>query len=189
MAEQIRGLNHAIETLRRVDPELDKQHRKRIKKDIQPLVNEARSNTPQQTPLSNWKQSTSSAVERTGNARIPAWEGNAKRKINTRMRRERVKGMGGRRVTIRVVQGSASGSVWDMAGRRNSGSVFARNLTNRFGPASRGMWPAAEKHLGTIQRSVQEAVFDMEAVINEALRDRGYSGGRLSGAQRRAFGR
>ena len=177
MAE-IRGLENALGTLKQIGPEFEKQHRKRIKKDIQPLVAEARSNTPQQTPLSNWKQSTSSAVERSGESRLPAWEGNAKRKINTRMRREKVRGMGGRRVTIRVVQGSASGSVWDMAGRKNSGSTFARNLTSRFGSASRGMWPAAEKHLPTVEKSVQAAVFDMEAIINEQLRIMGKAGRR-----------
>jgi len=186
---QIQGLNEALATLREIDPVLYREGQKELKRGVQPLVNTARSNTPQQTPLSNWKQSSGAAVERSGASRLPAWENNAKRKINTRVRRERVRGMGGRRVLIRVVQGSASGSVWDMAGRRNTSSTFARNLTARFGSASRGMWPAAEKHLDDVQETVQKAVFNMEDVINEALRERGYRGRRLAGAQRRAFGR
>jgi hypothetical protein len=187
---QIIGLEETLRTLQEIDPVLYREGQKNIKRDVRPLVDEARSNTPSQTPLSNWKQSTSSAVTRSGASRLPAWEGNAKRKINTRMRRERVRGMGGRRVLIRVVQGSASGSVWDIAGRINQSSTFARNLTDRFGPASRGMWPAAEKKLPDVQKSVQKSVFDMEEVINEALRSRkSYTGARLRAAQRRAFGR
>lgn len=187
---QVEGLNEAIETLRSMDKVLYNEAVKDIKRGVQPLVNTARGNTPQQTPLSGWKLAEGVTTARSGGSRFPAWQTNSRRAITTRFRRERVRGMGGRRILIRVVQGSASGAVWDMAGRRNAGNPIDRGLRSAgFGSASRGMWPAAEKHLPDVQKSVQKSVFNMEDVINEALRSKGFSGSRLRAAQRRAFGR
>ena len=168
MAE-IQGLRHVLETLKEIDPKLYRQGQSRIKKDVKPLVDDARGRVPSQTPLRNWKESTSSGVTRSGAARLPAWEANAPRRITTRVRREKVRGMGGRRILIRVVQASPSGAVFDMAGRKNSGSTFARNLTSKYGAASRSMWPAAEARLGDIRGSVEESVRAMEREINAIL--------------------
>ncbi len=77
--------------------------------------------------------------------------------------------MGGRRILIRVVQASPAGAVFDMAGRKNSGSTFARNLTNKYGAASRSMWPAAEARLDDVRDSVEESVRAMEREINALL--------------------
>lgn len=187
---QIRGIEETFSTLKQIDKVLYNEAVKDIKKDVRPLVDTAKSMTPQQTPLSGWRQGKASGTERQGASRFPAWENNAKRRITTRFRRERIKGMGGRRITIRVVQGSASGAVFDMAGRKNTGNPIDRGLQSAgFGKASRAMWRAADKHLDDVQQSVQRSVFSMEDIINEALRDKGFSGSRLRAAQSRAFGR
>ena len=176
MSPQIRGLEEALATLQQIDPVLYREGQKNMRRDIRPLVDEARSMTPKQTPLSGWKEGGGSGFFRTGAQRFPSWEGNAQRKINPRIRREKIRGMQGRRVLVRVVQGSASGEAFDMAGRIRPGNPIDKSLQSAgFGTASRAMWPAAEKKLPEIQKSVQKSVFDMEDVINEALRAKGYS--------------
>jgi hypothetical protein len=171
VAQQIKGLNEALETLRKVDPRLYREGQKMLRKRAKPLVDAARSGVPRQSPLSGWKVGEGSGAQRSGASRFPAWETSAQRKINLRVRRERVSGMGGRRVLVRVVQGSAAGAVFDMAGRKNRGNRIDKSLQSAgYGSASRSMWPAAEANLQSVERGVREAVEEMEKYINSELR-------------------
>jgi hypothetical protein len=151
---ELKGLRQALDALREVDPVLYREGQKMLRRDAKPLVDDARSRVPRQSPLSGWKEGTGR-----GGGGFPNWESGSQRKINLRVRRERVRGMGGRRVLVRVVQGSASGSVFDMAGRKNRG----------FPSASRSMWPAAEANLDNVERAVRKSVKAMEAYINDQL--------------------
>ena len=162
---QIKGLEQALKTLREIDPALYREGQKMLRKDAKPLVDDARSRVPRQSPLSGWKEGTG----RTSGG-FPHWESGSQRKINLRVRRERVRGMGGRRVLVRVVQGSPSGSVFDMAGRKNSGNRIDRSLqTAGFSTASRSMWPAADANLDNVERAVRKSVQAMEDYINDQL--------------------
>jgi hypothetical protein len=167
---EIKGLRQALDTLREIDPVLYRQGQKMLRKDAKPLVDAARANVPRQSPLSGWKAGSGGATERSGQSRFPAWETGAQRKINLRVRRERVRGMGGRRILVRVVQGSAAGSVFDMAGRKNRGNPIDVSLRSAgFGSASRSMWPAADANLATVEKSVRASVEAMERYINDQL--------------------
>ena len=164
MAE-IKGLRQALDTLREVDPVLYREGQKMLRKDAKPLVDDARNRVPRQAPLSGWKEGNGR-----GRGGFPHWESGSARKINLRVRRERVRGMGGRRVLVRVVQGSASGSVFDMAGRKNRGNPIDRGLNSAgFPSASRSMWPAAEANLDNVERAVRKSVAAMEDYINDQL--------------------
>ena len=71
---------------------------------------------------------------------------------------------------MRVVQGSASGSVFDMAGRKNRGNPIDKSLNSAgFPSASRSMWPAAEANLDNVERAVRKSVQAMEEYINDQL--------------------
>ena len=164
MAE-LKGLRQALDALREVDPVLYREGQKMLRRDAKPLVDDARSRIPRQSPLSGWKEGTGR-----GGGGFPNWESGSQRKINLRVRRERVRGMGGRRVLVRVVQGSASGSVFDMAGRKNRGNPIDKSLNSAgFPSASRSMWPAAEANLDNVERAVRKSVEAMEAYINDQL--------------------
>jgi hypothetical protein len=162
---ELKGLRQALDALREVDPVLYRQGQKMLRRDAKPLVDDARSRVPRQSPLSGWKEGTGR-----GGGGFPNWESGSQRKINLRVRRERVRGMGGRRVLVRVVQGSASGSVFDMAGRKNRGNPIDKSLNSAgFPSASRSMWPAAEANLDNVERAVRKSVEAMEAYINDQL--------------------
>jgi hypothetical protein len=162
---ELKGLRQALDALREVDPVLYREGQKMLRRDAKPLVDDARSRVPRQSPLSGWKEGTGR-----GGGGFPNWQSGSQRKINLRVRRERVRGMGGRRVLVRVVQGSASGSVFDMAGRKNRGNPIDKSLNSAgFPSASRSMWPAAEANLDNVERAVRKSVEAMEAYINDQL--------------------
>jgi hypothetical protein len=172
-AYRVRGLDQALDTLKKIDPELYKAAQKRIKADVKPMITEARKGVPQQTPLSRWK-AASGAGERSGSARLPAWTGRPANRINASVRRRKIRGTGGKRTLMKMQQSSPAGAVFDIAGRKNpGGSQFNRNLIAKYGPASRSMWPAAERHLPTVRNSIEKSVTEMERVLNSELRTRG----------------
>ena len=165
MAE-IKGLEQALKTLREADPVLYREGQKMLRKAGRPIVDDARSRVPRQSPLSGWKEGSGR-----GGGGFPNWESGVQRKINLRIRRQRVTGMGGRRVLIRVVQGSGAGEVFDIAGRKNAGNPIDRGLRSAgFGDASRSMWPAAEANMSTVDRAIRDSVEAMENYINDQLK-------------------
>ena len=172
-AYRVRGLDQALDTLKKIDPELYKAAQKRIKADVKPMIADARKGVPQQSPLSRWKEASGSG-ERSGSARLPAWTGRPANRINASVRRRKIRGTGGKRTLMKMQQSSPAGAVFDIAGRKNpSGSQFNINLTAKYGNASRSMWPAAERHLPTVRNSIERSVVEMERVLNAELRTRG----------------
>lgn len=186
MAQRVMGLEDTLRTLQQIDPVLVRQARKRMKDDLKPVVAAARGTLPAGPPLSKWVASKRSVVtsgvrrygERKGSGEgspLPVWESaRANRRIGIMVQRKRVKGFTGRRALVALRQTDAAGQALDMAGKVTS-TPFSRNLTARFGPPSRGMWPAVEKNRSKIDSSMEKSKREMEGVINSALRSR--SGG------------
>jgi hypothetical protein len=159
----IQGLGETLDTLKKMAPEFEKAARKEIREAIKPMQADAKSRVPDGPPLSRW-----STTER---QKVPAWNSSsAKRKIGIRIRKQRPKTGGGRIVLVRLVQNDGAGEVFDAAGRQNMGRTFQQNLTNKWGRASRSMWPAAEKNMPGVIDSLEEARGRMEDVINRQLR-------------------
>lgn len=168
-----------MQTLKRIAPEHFKASQKRLKTDARPMVAEAKKNIPAQ-PLSRWKAPKQDAaggglIERAGSSRMPAWTGaKAKRSVGLSLKNQKIKGSQARVTFFRMIAKDASAAVFDMAGRRTR-NQFADNLASKYGTASRFMWPAAEKHLPTVRKSIERARDDMEDIINAELRTRGGS--------------
>jgi uncharacterized protein YcgL (UPF0745 family) len=58
--------------------------------------------------------------------------------------------------------------LFDMAGRKNN-SVMAANLTAKFGPPSRIMWPAAEKNQEAVEEQISKVVDEIVDETNKQL--------------------
>jgi hypothetical protein len=169
----IRGVDSTMKTLRKINPTLEKESKKRIKSDIKPMVSAARALVPKQAPLSGWRTSGSpgSGTERSGESRFPAWSNSANRRINSSIRRGKKQGYKGRILLVSMRQTDAAGAVFDIAGKRNAGNRLDRSLRKAgWGTPSRSMWKAAEKHLPTVQKSVQASIRDTEQILNRELR-------------------
>ena len=171
--KHIRGVDSTMKTLRKINPTLEKQSKKRIKSDIKPMVNAARALVPKQTPLSGWKVqgSPGTGTERSGTARFPSWSPSASRRINSSIRRGKKQGYKGKMLLVSMKQTDGAGTVFDIAGRRNPGNKLDRSLRKAgYGSASRSMWAAADKHLPTVQRSVEASIRETERILNRELR-------------------
>jgi hypothetical protein len=162
-------------------PKLERDAKKRLKNDVKPIVADAKAAIPGSPPLSKWVAPKGGGgdgvyeryAKKGSGQPLPIWSSTtAKRRINSSVRRKRVSGYKGRMLLITVRQTDASGSVFDMAGRVNKSSVFARNLSRKFGDASRTMWPAADKNRALVHASLKASVLEVERQINQELRRR-----------------
>lgn len=168
----IRGLDASLRKLKQIDPKLEREAKKNLKRDVKVIVDDARRRVPSTPPLSRWVEPRrgGGADGRAGASRMPVWNGpEARRRINVVVRRTKVQGFSGRRLLVAVRQGSASGAVFDIAGRSSS-NQFGRNLSAKYGQASRSMWPAAEQHLPEVRASIKRTVLEIERQINAELR-------------------
>lgn len=159
---EVNGLADTLRTLRRVDPELRKTTIKRMKLAAKPMQAEAKKLFPDASPLSGW-----------GN-----WRGGYDGRTVKRNVKVAFKGSKARNsdviplLTLR--QTSAAGAIFDIAGRKSrgnspSGQAMIARL-DRFAPASRLMWPTAERHMPEVAQGVRSAIDDMSRKINEELR-------------------
>lgn len=158
----VNGVAATIKELGRIDPELAKAARARLKETAAPLVAAARQLVPAPSPLSRWK-----AGGRIG------WEaGRARSAITAKPSTAAPRG---RRIKLlSVVQANPAGAVFDMAGRASGGrtpqgQAFIRNLNARYGTASRAMWRAAEQTRPQVEQALQTAVRDVEDTLSRRL--------------------
>ena len=174
--QQIRGLDDALKTLQKMDPVLRREAVKRLKNDVRPIVSAIKAGLPK-APLSNWvapKQSSARRgtvqAGRSGAAGTPYWDfGKAKSGVRSSVKKQGARQMKGKAILVSIRQSNGAGEVFDMAGKKTN-STFTRNLTNKWGGASRRMWPIAEKNKPAVLRSIDQSVQDMEKQINRMLR-------------------
>lgn len=155
------GVAASIDELGRIDKELAKAARARIKDAAGPLVQNARRFVPTGSPLSHWKAGRGDGWSATARSRITA-------KVATKA---------GRRSEIpllRIVQNDKEGSIFDMAGRKSSGNTpqgraFITSLNRRYGSASRSMWRGVPTIISTVETNLQLAVKDLEEQLDRRL--------------------
>jgi len=163
---KVEGLPELFRDLGRIDPELRKAAVKRVYAVGQIIRNEARTRVPADAPMSGWQR-------RRGARGKWVWNPSRSRsrirvKVSTgSVKKDEIR-------LIRVIQSDATGSIYDMAGRKSGGRSdrgrqFVQNL-NRRGRASRTMWPAAEAKESEIERALREAIDDMADTVNRRMR-------------------
>jgi len=65
---------------------------------------------------------------------------------------------------------SAAGAIFEVAGRRNKGSVFVKSLEKQgFGDASRLIWRVVDKDADKIQKNVARALEEAKALLQRHL--------------------
>ena len=177
MAEQIRGLNQTLGVLQDIDPILRREAIKRLKTDAKPIVAAAKSKIPT-VALSGWvaPKQTGAPNPRKSKSPIKPYDATAMRRRTTiSVRNKRTRDKKGKETLIRLVSAAPTSTPFDMAGKITR-SVFADNLSAKFGEPSRFMYPAVEANRDLVISSMRRSVVNMEQLINEALRDKGKLG-------------
>lgn len=158
---QVVGVKAALRDLGRLEPELRKSLQASFKTELKPLADKARSDMPAQPPLSGMGKP--GRLQYSNKSRTGV-------KIATSGRNRRA----GTLTVAALVNTNAAGAVFDMAGRKTrgvtpQGVAFVAGLSNRFGNASRTLWPTVERNEALIEQAVNNLVNGVETEINRRL--------------------
>jgi hypothetical protein len=154
---EVVGVKDALRELREFDRSLSNELRRNARKIMQPIVLDAQRKIPTQA-LSGWDNTWTSA--KSGVQLLP-WDAYkarsyVKAKTSTKQPREYA-GITRDISAFYVSWAGGVNAIFDAAGRRNK-SVMAANLTGKFGPPSRIMWPAAEKNAPEVEAQMKDVI-------------------------------
>lgn len=155
------GVSAAIQELGRIDPELRRAARTRLRQAAEPVVNRARAFTPADAPMSGWERGSRTqftARARTGiKSETPS--------PSSRKGRDFIP-------LLRIVQANAAGAIFEFAGKTTSGVTpagrnFVKVLNERNGRAPRALWRAVDQMTPELEAAVQAAVHDIDQLIGD----------------------
>ena len=170
---KVYGVKEALKEINKINPKLRRQYTKRYKEMVKPILDDAKSRFPETAPLSGWSRPYK---------KLGGWDGGlvAKgvvAKINTRKARNRNIASGATYETVGVFivqQKTGWGSLFDMAGKKNSDGQMVQNLLGKgYGTASRAMWPAYEANASKVEDNVRGLVKDVMADVQRNVVDGG----------------
>jgi len=173
---EVYGVPEMLKVLKQIDPELRKATISKMKLAAEPILQEARSLIPDQ-PVSVSEKTR----KRGGGWKVTGRLGYDAKKVRRSIKVTfKIKSRDKNANTfplLRLVLGSAGGSIYDMAGRKGSGNspsgvALIRKLQKDRGGASRVMWKSVESKISVVEDGVRDAIVDMEYAINQrAKRD------------------
>jgi len=151
MAEvRVEGVRETMKALRSLDAQVARESLKAIKAPAVATAAQLRSVAPAQ-PLSG----------------MPSYPVKATANYGGRARASGDRNL----VKIRLTGGGWTVAS-DMARESAPGESMTRNLTAKYGQASRWAWPTVEQRVASIQRAVVQACKDAEQTLNRLLRER-----------------
>lgn len=154
---EIVGVKDAIKTLRKIDPELRKQFNRDAKAIVDPIIQDARNAYPAQLLSGMTRKWTQRGGQKFPYDQRKAQSG-LKFKVDTRAR-------GG--AAIKVQQMNPAAAIAEIAGRKTANALGT--ALDRFGRASRFLWPAAERRLPEVTREMESAVLEVVRRTNREL--------------------
>jgi hypothetical protein len=165
---EVAGLKEALKTIQKIDKVASNEIRRDARQIMKPIVEDAKARIPN-TALSNMSRPWVS--KKTGVQLLP-WEGATARKyVKAKTSTKPAAEYGGYMRDLAVFFVSWAGGVnaiFDMAGRHRS-TIMGQNLTNKFGPPSRVMWPAAEKNAAQVEAEIRKVIDRLMTMYNEEM--------------------
>ena len=163
---EVVGVKDALRDLRKFDRVLSNQLRRDARKIMAPIVKDAQRSIPL-TALSGWDNKWISA--KSGSQLLP-WDGyKARSYVKAKTSTKKPREFAGVTRDISAFYVSWAGGVnaiFDMAGRKNN-SVMAANLTGKFGPPSRIMWPAATQNAPKVEQQMKAVIDRLMSEYNK----------------------
>jgi len=157
---EIYGLKAALAELNKLDSKTKFQAVNKIKASGSEMVNRVSATYPDKAPLSGMAPGRKTA------GRLSYDPKKVRKGVTIQVGGRSVKG------TIPLVtltQKNAGGAIFDIAGLRDSSSVFVRNLNAYYGKAQRGMWREAKFIYGQATQDILKAIEEVLASVNRKL--------------------
>lgn len=187
MAEEVvvlTGIKETLDALKEFDKDAVKRFNKVINTELgnaqssaRTMVSRINNSHGTGTPMSGWRQGNAAKPTSTrGGAGWPGFNpadvaaGITKTKAQGRARGDYTTSAGALR------NNSAAGAIFEVAGRKSKGSAdrtssaqFLRNLSARFGKASRLIWNVVDRDKERIERNVAQALEEAKKELNSHL--------------------
>lgn len=168
---EVYGVPEMLKLLKEIDPALRKATIAKMKLAADPILQEARSLVPDQPlTISEKTRKRGGGWKATGRLGYDAKKVRRSIKVTfkTKIRDKNANTF----PLLRLVLGSAGGSIYDMAGRKGSGNspsgeALIRKLQKDRGDSSRVMWKSVESKIRYVEDGVRDAIQDMEFSINQ----------------------
>jgi len=157
MPVELVGVNELRKALKQYAPDLDKQLKKDLKIATSPVVTAARGYAPASAPLSNWGK---------GNGRFPLYNAQQVKngiRLSTARSKKNNKGFSS---SVRIVNASAAGAIYETAGRKNP---WGQPWVGPKGPAGKRYSHSPNKYAGR----------DFIAAMGGEMKGKGMDKGRL----------
>jgi hypothetical protein len=165
----ISGIKETINSLKAFDKDAARRLNKVINDELSLAEGAARAKIKDEPPMSGWRTVPAAKGKTRGGAGWPAWEptvirqGIKKTRTEGKVRSDYTTSAGA------LVQRTAAGAIWEVAGRRSGGSGTGRNmigvLNERFKGASRGIWAVVDKDADKIRANVRKAMDDAKKIL------------------------
>lgn len=158
---EIVGLKDALREINDVDKKLRRQITKDYQSIMRTTVDDAKEAVPLGPPISGWGRAWTT---KSGFQMLP-WEGQVGEKyIKAGVSGKRPKQFAGVTQNLAVFfirWAGMSNTVYDMAGRKGNGQTerganMIKGLRDRWGEASRVMWPAIEKNRDAVSFNINQ---------------------------------
>lgn len=173
------GIKETLDNLKEFDKSAVRRFNKVINDELAGAERDAKNLISDQPPMSGWRKADAIRGKTRGGAGWPGWNaGEIKSKITKtkaegKVRRDYTTSAGA------LLNKSAAGSIFEVAGRQASGTKkmfaqtssgqFLRTIGNRFGKASRVVWRVVDKDADRIQANVAKALDDAKAELQRYL--------------------
>jgi len=154
------GLKAALVELGKLDSKTKFKAMNKIKAAGADMVNEVSNRYPEQLPLSGM------APSKKGGTRL-AYDVKKVRKGVTIQVGGRSKN--GNIPLVTLIQKNAGGAFFDLAGLRDGGSQFVKDLDGRYGKAQRGMWRSRAYIYGQATKDILDAIQEVMAQVNRKI--------------------
>lgn len=168
---QVTGVKETLREIGKIDKDLRRQITKDFKKIGAPVVNEIKGSVPLEPPLSGWGRVWNTP---SGFQMLP-WQANQAKKlvdtkVNTKRPRE-YRGVVRDLAVVAIRWRGAVNTVFDMSrdGATPQGNVMVDALNNRYGNASRVVYPAYEKNERKVESEIQQKVREVMAIVNRRV--------------------
>lgn len=189
---EVYGIKNALKELNKIAPTLRRQITKDYKQIVRPVIDDIQNMIPTIAPMTGfdggWK--TKSGYEMLPSA---GWNGiKAQTLVTAKISTRRVKEFRGNKEnvgTFRLVWTGLANTVFDIAGRKSSGSVgqFSRVgshgklvgtvggpqmiavLNSRYGRGSRTVWPSFDKNKAQVNVQMEKLVEQVMQQVNRNL--------------------
>jgi len=166
------GVKETLSALKQFDKDAVKEFTRTLNSELNLAKKDAQGFVTADPPLSGWATQPARNPRTRGGAGWPAWDqsiikaGIRVSKAERRVRADYTTSAGG------LINESAAGAIYEVAGRRNRTGNFISNLDKKEGNASRLIWKSVDKNRDRIQKNIFEALEKAKETLRRNLINR-----------------